>query len=166
MENINDWGAGFQGQVTITNTGSSEINGWTLSFDADFEIQQIWNAGIVSHNGTQYVLESVGYNDVIASNGSTEFGFIAAPGGSSMPDLFIVNGEETNGDSEATPTPTPTPTVTPTPTDTPTATPTPTPTPTTDASSCPTDLVGWATVDGGTTGGGDAEPQQVTSMDE
>jgi endo-1,4-beta-xylanase len=112
MDSINDWGTGFQGQVTISNTGSSEINGWTLSFDADFEIEQIWNAKITSHNGTQYIVESVGYNDVIASNASTDFGFIATPGSSSMPVVFIVNGEEANSNSETTPTPTPTPTST------------------------------------------------------
>jgi hypothetical protein len=110
MEKNNEWGDGFQGSVTIQNTGSSEINGWTLSFDADFEIQQIWNARIVSQNGTQYIIESAGYNDVITPNGERNFGFIATPGGSSMPVMFTVNGEQTEGGSDSTPFPEPTPT--------------------------------------------------------
>jgi pectate lyase len=53
--------------------------------------------------------------------------------------------------------PSPTPTRTPTPTPTPTVTPTP---PTN------TGLVGWATQNGGTTGGGGASPITVTSLDQ
>jgi hypothetical protein len=100
MEKVNDWGSGFYGIASIHNTGVSDINGWTLSFDADFEIQQIWNASIVSHSGTQYVVEGVGNDGVIAPNGSTGFGFIATPGGSSMPVSFVVNDEQAGSNTE------------------------------------------------------------------
>jgi hypothetical protein len=113
MKNINDWGAGFQVQTRIHNTGTDEINGWTLSFDASFEIQQLWNARIVSHNGSNYVVENAEYNNVIAPNDEVEFGFNATPGGSTMPVVFTVNGDDTDSGSDPDPTPTPGPTPTP-----------------------------------------------------
>jgi hypothetical protein len=108
MENINDWGSAFQGVTNIVNTGSTEMNGWTVSFDANFDIQQIWNAEVVSHNGTNYVVRSVGWNDGVATGEQVSFGFIASPGGSTMPVEFTVNGSETDTD-EQSPTPTPEP---------------------------------------------------------
>ncbi len=93
MKNVNDWGAAFQGMATVANTGSSEINGWEIAFDASFEIGQIWNAKIVSHEGTHYVIQSAGWNDLIAPGAEASFGFIASPGGSAMPSTFSVNGK-------------------------------------------------------------------------
>ena len=78
---VNDWGAGFIGQFTLTNGGDA-LNAWTFTFDAPFEISNIWNAKIVSHIGNRYVVTSTeGMN--IAGPGSTlTFGFQAGPGGS------------------------------------------------------------------------------------
>ncbi len=110
MASIDDWGSEFQGQARIRNMGQNDINGWTLSFDTSFEIQQLWGARIVSHNGSNYVVESVDYNNVITPNGEANFGFIASPGGSSMPIKFTVNGDNTNSGTDPDPTPTPAPT--------------------------------------------------------
>jgi hypothetical protein len=96
MENVNDWGAGFQGKVVIANTGADAIDDWRLGFDAAFEINQIWNAEIVSHSGSAYVLKGVDYNHAIEPGGQVSFGFIASPGGSAMPTSFTVNGGDSN----------------------------------------------------------------------
>jgi hypothetical protein len=55
MLNVNDWGSAFKGEATILNMGSMQIFGWIMSFEAEFEIQQIWNAKIISHIGKRYV---------------------------------------------------------------------------------------------------------------
>jgi hypothetical protein len=150
MESINDWGAGFQGQTTIRNTGTNEIDGWSLSFDANFEIQQLWNARIVSHDGNNNVLEGIDYNSEIPSGGEARFGFTASPGGTTMPTQFTINGTDANTgtDTEPTPEPDPTPTTEPdpepttepdpTPTTEPDPDPTPDPTPTTEPDPTPT----------------------------
>ena len=43
-----DWGSGFGGQITITNTQSAAVSNWTLSFNWDRSITQIWDGSIVS----------------------------------------------------------------------------------------------------------------------
>ncbi len=48
---VDDWGTGFTGNITITNTGTTAIIGWTLTFDFAVSISSIWNASIVSQNG-------------------------------------------------------------------------------------------------------------------
>ena len=87
MENNGDWGTAFLGQSTIRNTDSSQISGWTLSFEASFEIQNIWGAKVVSHTGNRYLLESAGWNADISPGGEVGFGFMRAPGVASMTGL-------------------------------------------------------------------------------
>ena len=45
--------------VTLKNTGTKAIKGWTVEFDADFEITTLWNAEIVSHEGDHYVIRNI-----------------------------------------------------------------------------------------------------------
>ncbi|WP_431284388.1 Calx-beta domain-containing protein [Humitalea sp. 24SJ18S-53] len=78
---VNDWGAGFIGQFTLTN-GPTALNGWTFAFDAPFEITNIWNAKIVSHVGNRYVVTSTDGTNIAAAGGTLTFGFQAGPGGS------------------------------------------------------------------------------------
>jgi chitinase len=75
-----NWGSGFNGQVTYRNSTSSAISNWTISFDFSGQISSIWDAQIVSHVGSRYVVKGAGWNDTIAANGSVSFGFTATPG--------------------------------------------------------------------------------------
>ena len=54
-EVIADWGAGFTGQVTITNNTDKTIEDWGLEFDFANEITQIWNGIIEQHENGRYV---------------------------------------------------------------------------------------------------------------
>jgi hypothetical protein len=38
---VNDWGSGFQGQITITDNLSTPINNWSLQFDFNHAITSI-----------------------------------------------------------------------------------------------------------------------------
>jgi chitinase len=73
------WTDGFTNDVTILNTGTTAINGWTLTFDADFEITDVWNARIVSHVGTKYTISNIPgfWNARIAPGTGITFGFNA-----------------------------------------------------------------------------------------
>jgi hypothetical protein len=62
----NGWSSGFNGDVTIRNTGATVINGWTLQFDLDAVISNIWNATIVSRVGTRYTITAAAWNSTIA----------------------------------------------------------------------------------------------------
>ena len=80
---MSDWGTGFIGQITITNKTDKAIEGWTLSFDANYNIDNIWNAYILSHEGTHYVLHNAGYNAIIEPHQSVTIGFQVNRGSSS-----------------------------------------------------------------------------------
>jgi hypothetical protein len=42
-----NWGSGFVGNIVVPG-GASGLHGWTLEFDATFDISNIWGAEIVS----------------------------------------------------------------------------------------------------------------------
>src|SRR5262245_62104739 len=58
--------------------GSSGLGGWTLEFDAGFDITNIWNAVIVSHIGNHYVIRDADWNASVAPGGQASFGFQAS----------------------------------------------------------------------------------------
>ena len=94
-----DWGSGFGGQITISNTQSTAVSNWTLSFNWDRSINQIWDGSIVSHTGNQYVITNAGWNSTIAPGGTAEFGFNGGPGsvGSDVPTNYALNGVALGG---------------------------------------------------------------------
>jgi hypothetical protein len=88
-----DWGSGFNGYVTIRNTGTSAIHGWKLQFTFGGTISSIWNASIVSHSGTTYVVQAASWNSDIAAGQSVDFGFTASPGGvAAVLSNFVLSG--------------------------------------------------------------------------
>ncbi|MEY9214995.1 cellulase/cellobiase CelA1 [Thermobifida halotolerans] len=90
---VNDWGNGMQGSITISNTGSSPINDWTLRFTlSGVTISNGWN-GDWSQSGSQITVNAPSWNPTIQPGQSTQLGFAASKSGStSPPDQFILNG--------------------------------------------------------------------------
>jgi aryl-phospho-beta-D-glucosidase BglC (GH1 family) len=76
----NDWGSGFQAAMTITNNQTTTMTNWTLEFDWDRNITQIWNAVIVSHVGNHYVIQGASWDQTVAPGASVSFGFLGTPG--------------------------------------------------------------------------------------
>ena len=73
--------------------GSAALNGWTVEFDASFNITSIWNAVIVSHVGNHYVVRNADWNGNVAGGKDTSFGFQATPGsGGTAASGFTING--------------------------------------------------------------------------
>ena len=72
-----EWNGGFVADVTVGASGSA-LNGWTVSFDTPFGLVNVWNARVISHVGTRYVLGNLEYNAAVAAGASTGFGFQAA----------------------------------------------------------------------------------------
>jgi chitinase len=75
-----NWGSGFIGNMTVPG-GSSGLHGWTIEFDASFDITNIWNAVIVSHVGNHYVIGNADWNANVAAGGQASFGFQASTSG-------------------------------------------------------------------------------------
>jgi lysophospholipase L1-like esterase len=74
----NQWQGGFQGQVTVTNTGNAPTHGWTvrLTFANGQTITQWWN-GTLTQSGAAVTVTNLSYNGSLGSGASTTFGFLA-----------------------------------------------------------------------------------------
>jgi hypothetical protein len=90
----NAWNTGFTADVTVTNTGTSTVNGWTLTYTlpAGQTVTSAWNA-VVSVSGSAVTARNMSYNGTIAPGGSTSFGYQGTHGGTySSPTSFALNG--------------------------------------------------------------------------
>lgn len=115
---LNDWGSGYQAQVTIRNRGEKPIPAWSVEFTLPGRITGMWDARIAAIAGERYVVNAADYNRVIPPGGEVRFGFIGAPGGVvGGPRELTFNAAAAPVVAAATPTPPPagTPGATPTP---------------------------------------------------
>jgi endoglucanase len=95
---VNDWGTGFTASLSIANTGSSAINGWTLAFTfpGNQRISNGWSANWTQASGSANVTATnADHNRLIAAGQSvTGLGFNAAyTGSNARPSAFTVNGQ-------------------------------------------------------------------------
>ena len=91
---LNAWNNGLTENITITNTGSTTVNGWSLTFTlpGGQTITSGWNASYSPSSG-QVTARNVGYNAVIPARGSTSIGFQAThTGNTGRPGSFSLNG--------------------------------------------------------------------------
>ena len=90
----NQWQGGFTANVTIANTGTTAINGWTLAFTfpGDQKITNAWN-GVESQSGEAVTITNESYNGAIPAGGSTTLGFQGTwTSSDTSPTSFSVNG--------------------------------------------------------------------------
>ncbi len=80
FQTTSDWGSGFVGQITITNTSANSMSAWVLEFDFDRSIDAIWDGTLVTRAANRYTVKSAGWNDTIVSGGSVTVGFTGSPG--------------------------------------------------------------------------------------
>lgn len=74
------WAGGFNASFVVKNTSEMDIRNWYVRFPAQFKILNIWNANIVSHDGTHYELQNAGYNGNIGAGGNVSIGFVVGSG--------------------------------------------------------------------------------------
>ncbi|MET0426508.1 MAG: cellulose binding domain-containing protein [Actinoplanes sp.] len=90
----NVWSSGFTANLTVRNTGSSAVNGWTLGFTlpAGQTVTSSWNAGLTGSSGA-VTARNVAWNGAIPAGGSTSFGFQGTYSGAfTAPGAFTLNG--------------------------------------------------------------------------
>lgn len=123
----NDWGSGFQGDVTIVNKTDRALTAWRLSFDLDRTITSVYNARVASRTGNRHTFDAATFtwNSSIPARGTVKFGFLGSPGGLTLQPAKAALAHS----GGTTPTPTPTPLPTPVPPPVPTPVPTPNPVP-------------------------------------
>ncbi len=94
-DTISAWNTGLTSSITITNTGSAAINGWSLAFTlpAGQTITSGWNATYAPSSGS-VTATNVSYNAAIAPSASVSIGFQASQSGdAAAPTSFTLNGQ-------------------------------------------------------------------------
>jgi endoglucanase len=91
---VNSWQGGFQAQIVLTNTGSSAISPWTLTwtFPGDQKISSMWTASY-TQSGENVTAVNESYNATIAPSASVTIGFTGTyTSSNASPTAFSVNG--------------------------------------------------------------------------
>ncbi|MFL6121719.1 cellulose binding domain-containing protein [Actinophytocola sp.] len=92
---VSQWPGGFTGSVTIANTGTAAISGWTLAFTfpAGQRVTSGWGATWTQGSGSAGVTAAnLDYNGSIAPGGSVQVGFNGSwTGANPAPAAFTVN---------------------------------------------------------------------------
>ncbi|MER5625300.1 cellulose binding domain-containing protein [Streptosporangium sp. NPDC002544] len=100
---VSDWGTGFEGKYTITNGGTTTINGWSVAFDlpSGANIGSFWDASL-SRSGQRFTFTNVGWNGTLAPGATASFGFNGSPGGVT-PSNCTLNGAACGGTGTTVP---------------------------------------------------------------
>ena len=69
----NEWFGNQSVNVTLTNTGDESILNWALGYDANGEINGIWNGYVYSQTDEDYIIKNSGYNYEIEPYQSVNF---------------------------------------------------------------------------------------------
>lgn len=82
---VDQWNTGFNGSITITNTGTSVINGWAVNwaFTDGSKVANLWNANISGAN--PYSASNLPWNAKIDPGQSVAFGFTGTKGTANAP---------------------------------------------------------------------------------
>ncbi|MES2825262.1 MAG: cellulose-binding domain-containing protein, partial [Pseudomonadota bacterium] len=99
---VNQWGNGFQAGIKITNTNSTPINGWEVSwrYSGDNRVGSSWNINFSGQN--PYTARNVSWNGSIQPGQSVEFGFVGTKGSASA-EIPAVTGAACAGGTSSTP---------------------------------------------------------------
>ncbi|MDG9706437.1 GDSL-type esterase/lipase family protein [Streptomyces sp. DH37] len=74
------WQGGYQGEVTVRNTGTAPISGWTVRIapDGGGRITQVWNGVLGTGSDGAATVRNAAWNGTVAAGGSASFGFVAS----------------------------------------------------------------------------------------
>ncbi|WP_432897129.1 extracellular catalytic domain type 1 short-chain-length polyhydroxyalkanoate depolymerase [Micromonospora matsumotoense] len=93
-DTISAWNSGLTASITIVNTATTTLNGWSLGFalPAGQVITSGWSASYSPSSG-QVTATNVSYNGTLAPGASTTIGFQANhTGNATAPTAFTLNG--------------------------------------------------------------------------
>ncbi|MFJ8107410.1 cellulase family glycosylhydrolase [Streptomyces sp. NPDC096132] len=83
-----DWGGGFNAEVKVTNTGTTAIGSWkvTWTWSGAQQVTTMWNASYTQAGATVTAVNA-SHNGTVAVGASASFGFGGAPGGGGVPSV-------------------------------------------------------------------------------
>ncbi len=86
---INSWPGGYQLQLTVTNSGTTLLTGWTAGFafaDTAETVASSWDA-TVTQNGEQVTAGNASFDGSVAAGASTTFGVVVTGSDSTLSGL-------------------------------------------------------------------------------
>lgn len=88
----NQWDSGFTASIRISNTGSSAINAWNVSWQyaGDNRVTSLWNANFTGSN--PYSANNLSWNGQIQPGQTVEFGFQGTKGAGANAEVPSVTG--------------------------------------------------------------------------
>ncbi|MDT9697177.1 cellulase family glycosylhydrolase [Streptomyces sp. P17] len=91
---VNEWPGGFQADLTVRNTGTGPVNGWTLAFafPAGQTVTNMWG-GVPAQTADTVRVAPASYTTTIPASGSVSIGFTGTKGTTNpSPTAFTLNG--------------------------------------------------------------------------
>jgi hypothetical protein len=85
----NSWPGGYQLQLTVTNSGTTLLTGWTAGFtfaDTAETVTSSWDAA-VTQNGQQVTAGNASFDGSVAAGGTTSFGVVVTGSNSTLSGL-------------------------------------------------------------------------------
>ncbi|MFF9623037.1 cellulase family glycosylhydrolase [Streptomyces griseosporeus] len=92
---VGEWPGGFQGEITLRNTGTTAVNGWTLAFTfpSGQTVTNMWG-GTPTQSGAAVTVAAASYTAAIPAAGSVSVGFTGTKGTTNTaPTSFTLNGK-------------------------------------------------------------------------
>jgi mannan endo-1,4-beta-mannosidase len=92
---VGEWPGGFQGEITVRNTGTAAVSGWTLgfAFPAGQTITNMWG-GTPTQSGSSVTVAAASYTASIPVNGVVTVGFTGTKLTTNpAPTAFTLNGK-------------------------------------------------------------------------
>ncbi|MGW3888041.1 fibronectin type III domain-containing protein [Micromonospora chokoriensis] len=90
---VRQWSDGFVAHLTVKNTGTTAVDGWTMTwrFWASQQVHGIWGAQVIDRLNNSYLrVGNTGRNAVIPPGGSVSLGIVAS--GTQLPQEVTLNG--------------------------------------------------------------------------
>ncbi|WP_433533990.1 fibronectin type III domain-containing protein [Micromonospora sp. CA-249363] len=90
---VRQWPDGFVAYLAIENTGTTAVDGWTMTwrFWASQEVRALWGAQVVDRPNNSYLrVRNTSHNAVIRPGGTVLLGIIAT--GTQLPEEITLNG--------------------------------------------------------------------------
>lgn len=106
---VNSWPGGFQAGISIKNTGTTAINGWTVewTFPGTQQVVNLWGGNVTSQGATVTVT-SLSWDASIPVGATMNSVGLVGSGTATAPTAFILNGVACGGGGGGNPPPTPT----------------------------------------------------------
>ena len=72
------WQDGMRGRIIVTNTTEQPMEGWTLGFDTNFQVEYVWNGRAIDTDENHYVIASEAWTQYLAPGQSKSIGFVGS----------------------------------------------------------------------------------------